>query len=179
VIVRPATAADAPALAALAAITFPLACPPHTSDAAKASFIAQHLSEQSFAAYLADDARALFVAEEDSGAEAFVGYTMLVFGEPADQDVAGAIRHRPSCELSKCYVHPDAHGTGVASALMERSLEAAAAGGADGVWLGVNEENAKAQRFYAKHGFARVGTKHFQVGNRLEDDWVMERTLDR
>jgi len=45
------------------------------------------------------------------------------------------------------------------------------------MWLGVNEENAKAQRFYAKHGFERVGSKHFLVGDRYEDDWVMERAL--
>jgi len=173
--IRRATAADAAALHALAAITFPLACPPHTTAAAKADFIARNLSEERFSAYLADEARALFVAEQDGR---LVGYTMLVFGEPQDPDVAAAIAARPTVELSKCYAHPDAHGTGVAAGLVVASLEEGVARGAAGMWLGVNEENARAQRFYAKHGFARVGAKRFLVGDRWEDDWVMERALD-
>jgi ribosomal protein S18 acetylase RimI-like enzyme len=61
--------------------------------------------------------------------------------------------------------------------LMSASLDAARARGAVGVWLGVNEENAKAQRFYGKHGFEKVGTKQFKVGDKLEDDHVLERAL--
>jgi ribosomal protein S18 acetylase RimI-like enzyme len=174
VTVRPATAADARALAVVAAITFPLACPPHTTDEAKAQFIETVLSEERFTQYLADPARNLLLAE--SGDEV-VGYAMLVAGEPADPDAAQAIRVRPTIELSKCYVLPGHHGAGVAGALMVASLDAAAGRTAAGIWLGVNEENERAQRFYGKHGFERVGSKRFLVGDRLERDWVMERTL--
>lgn len=174
VTIRPAEARDARSLAAVAAVTFPLACPPHTTEEAKAAFVATMLSEERFGEYLADDARVLMIAEE--GDEA-IGYTMVNLGEPADADVSAAIRIRPSSELSKCYVLPGHHGAGVASGLMESSLTAAADAGASGIWLGVNEENERAQRFYAKNGFERVGSKQFQVGDRLEDDWVMERAL--
>ncbi len=146
--VRRADHADVEALAALAALTFPLACPPHTTDEAKAAFIAAHLSEASFRRYLDDPARVIFVAE---GEGALAGYTMLVAGEPTDTDVAAAVTLRPTVELSKCYVHPGAHGAGVASALMEA--------------------------FYGKHGFTRVGVKRFLVGERYEDDYVYERPL--
>lgn len=172
--VRRAENADAAALAALASLTFPLACPPHTTDEAKAAFIVEHLSEASFARYLVDPARAIFVAEADG---AFTGYTMLVAGDPADADVAAAATLRPTVELSKCYVHPDAHGAGVAAALMAASIADAQASGAAGMWLGVNQQNARAQRFYEKHGFARVGVKRFLVGDRYEDDYVYERPL--
>ena len=173
--VRPATAEDAAALAAVAAVTFPLACPPHTSDEAKAQFIATVLSEERFVEYLADPDRDLLLAETADGA--VVGYAMLVHGEPSDADAASAVRIRPTIELSKCYVLPGHHGPGVAGSLMGASLGAAAARGARGIWLGVNEENARAQRFYGKHGFERVGSKRFLVGDRLERDWVMERVL--
>ncbi len=173
--VRPATEADASALAAVAAATFPLACPPHTTDAAITHFIATVLSEERFTEYLADPARDLVLAETSDGAA--VGYAMLVHGEPADADVAGAIRVRPTVELSKCYVLPGHHGAGVAALLMRASLDAAAARKAEGIWLGVNEENERAQRFYGKHGFEKVGAKRFLVGDRLEHDWVMERPL--
>ncbi len=59
---------------------------------------------------------------------------------------------------------------------MNASVGAAADAGAAAMWLGVNEENARAQRFYGKHGFERVGSKRFLVGERWEDDWVMERS---
>jgi ribosomal protein S18 acetylase RimI-like enzyme len=174
VILRRATAADVPRLAELAALTFPLACPPHVTEQAQAAFIAAHLSAPRLEEYLADPARDLLVAV-DGGA--LVGYALLVAEEPADADVAAAIRIRPTVELSKCYVHPAHHGAGVAAALMAASLEAAAAREAAGVWLGVNQQNGRAQRFYGKSGFERVGVKRFLVGENYEDDFVYERPL--
>lgn len=180
--VRAAQLPDAAALAEVAAATFPLACPPHTTEEAKAHFIATMLSEERFAEYVADVERLVLVAvdaaETAARSEAnIVGYGMVNFGEPDDADVAGALRIRPTAELSKCYVLAGYHGAGVAGALMEASLDAARARGAAGIWLGVNEENARAQRFYEKQGYERVGTKHFLVGDRLEDDYVFERAL--
>ncbi len=174
-LVRRAAPDDLPALAALAALTFPLACPPHVTDEAQAAFIAANLTAEHFARHLDDPARDVLVAASEQGELA--GYALLVEGEPADADVAAAITLRPTVELSKCYVHPDHHGAGVAAALMAASLEAATARGAAGVWLGVNQQNVRAQRFYEKSGFARVGTKRFLVGDRYEDDFVFERAL--
>lgn len=174
VTVKRASAADSAALASVAAVTFPLACPPHTTDEAKAAFIAANLTAQHFDRYLADPARDLFLAEVDGEA---AGYTMLISGEPYDADVAAVVTARPTVELSKCYVMPGHHGAGVASALMAASVDAARARGGVTLWLGVNEENAKAQRFYEKSGFAKVGRKRFLVGDRWECDFVMERAL--
>jgi diamine N-acetyltransferase len=172
--IRLATPADAPVLAALAADTFALACPPHTTADAIAAFIAANFTEQVFETHLGDDGRALLLAEQGESA---VGYSMLVHGEPTDADVRASIRIRPTVELSKFYTRATAHGTGVAAPLMAETLAVAVRRGAAGAWLGVNEENARAQRFYEKSGFTRVGRKHFLVGGRREDDYVMERTL--
>lgn len=175
VTIRPALGGDATAVAAVAAATFPLACPPHTTDEAKAAFIASVLSEERFAGYLADPSRRLLLAEDADGFA--VGYTLVNVGEPTDEDVRSCLRIHPTAELSKCYVLPGHHGAGVAGRLLTASLATGTAAGAAGMWLGVNEENAKAQRFYAKHGFERVGSKRFLVGERYEDDWVMEKRL--
>ena len=102
---------------------------------------------------------------------------MLVFGEPHDEDVAAAITMRPTVELSKVYVLPGHHGAGVSSMLMDASLAEARTRGAVGIWLGVNEENARANRFYEKSGFAIVGTKRFRVGEVYEEDFVRELVL--
>ena len=172
--VREARPYEAEALHALAALTFPLACPPSTTEAAKAAFIEQHLSRAAFERYLADPQRLVLVAERG---DELVGYAMLVHGEPGDPDVAAAVQHRPTAELSKLYVHPEQHGGGVASALVEHVLHAAVDQGAVSVWLGVNIHNARANRFYEKAGFAVVGTKGFTVGDVIEDDYVRERQV--
>ncbi len=174
VTVRAARKSDAEALAEVAAATFRLACPPDMPAADVDAFVAANLSVERFRDYLKDRSRWLLLAEV---ADAVVGYTMCVAGEPADPEVAAAVPTRPTAELSKCYVRPEHHRSGAAAALMTATLQAARARGLAGLWLGVNDRNERARRFYGKHGFARVGGRTFTVGSRRESDDVMYRTL--
>jgi ribosomal protein S18 acetylase RimI-like enzyme len=172
--VRAATPADAAAVAEVAAATFVLACPPHMPAEAVDAFVEEHLTPARFEEYVADPGRAVLLAEEHGRV---VGYAMLVHGEPYDEHVASVVRLRPTTELSKIYVLPDAHGSGVASELLAAAVEAARRSGAAGMWLGTNQLNVRAHRFYEKSGFERVGTRRFHVGGRWEDDFVFERPL--
>jgi ribosomal protein S18 acetylase RimI-like enzyme len=170
---RPATADDAATLATLAAATFGLACPPGTTQADIDAFIAEHFTLEHFEEYLRSPDRAVRLLLAGDGTA--VGYTMLVFGEPTDPDVLAVVTHRPTVELSKLYVLPDGHGGGVARVLMEATLDDALEHGASSVWLGVNQQNARAIRFYEKSGFTVAGRKTFLVGSVRHDDFVMER----
>ncbi|MGM9473011.1 GNAT family N-acetyltransferase [Pseudarthrobacter sp. YS3] len=172
--IRKATADDAGPLAALAAVTFPLACPPSASPEDIAAHLANTLSERHFRSYLADPAVTILVIDSDGGLR---GYSLLVNRPAEDPDVASALTVLPSVELSKCYVHPEHHGLGAAAELMHASLEAAAGTGAAGVWLGVNSQNARAIRFYEKSGFRKVGSKSFRLGTTVEHDFVLERAV--
>ena len=138
------------------------------------AFVAEYLTAQRFEEYLADPGRAVLLAEEDGSA---IGYLMLVHGEPYDADARAVVRHRPTTELSKIYVLPNAHGGGVARELLAAAIGVAREIGAAGMWLGTNQANMRAQRFYEKSGFDRVGTKRFHVGGRWEDDFVYELVL--
>lgn len=171
-----AQAADLAELADLAARTFPLACPPGTTRQETDRFVAAHLSLEAFGRYLADDARRVLLARADGAA---VGYAMTVAGDPDDPDVASVVTGRPTVELSKCYADLAVHGRGVAARLVAAALDLARAdvGRAGTCWLGVNQHNVRAQRFYAKQGFVVVGTKQFDVGGSLHDDFVMVRPL--
>lgn len=169
--IRQATPDDAAELHDLARATFPLACPPHTTPEAIAAHIAEHLSIIAFEGYLADANRDLFVSDRGDQLE---GYTMVAYGDPSDADVAACVVTRPTAELSKMYTRPERHGSGLARELVEASVAAAVARGAVSVWLGVNQENERANRFYEKCGFVLVGTKRFKVGERFEDDFVRE-----
>jgi ribosomal protein S18 acetylase RimI-like enzyme len=172
--IRRAEPRDAAALAVVAAITFPLACPPSATEESMAEFIANSLTERNFAGYIAEPDHILLLAEVDGE---LAGYTMLVGGEPKDPDVAAVVTARPTIELSKVYVMPEQHGSGVAAALMDASMDAARDAGAITMWLGVHNENVRANRFYEKSGFAIVGHKKFRLGHVDEDDFVRERAL--
>ncbi|WP_193043180.1 GNAT family N-acetyltransferase [Mycolicibacterium baixiangningiae] len=172
--VLPATRADLPELAAVAASTFPLACPTSVTAENIAAFVAENLSEHRFADYLTDPDRVLLVARD--GAR-MVGYAMLIRGVPDDDDVQQAVTLRPAIEVSKMYVVPESHGAGASSALMAEALTVARDTGYRCAWLGVNQENRRAQSFYSKHGFAVTGTKSFRLGAAVENDFVMVRPL--
>jgi GNAT superfamily N-acetyltransferase len=136
-----------------------------------AACITATLSPQRFRAYLADPDRLVLAATESGRV---IGYAMMVRG--ADDDVASYVESRLSVELSKMYLLPDHHGGGTAAALMAAGIAWAAEAGARVVWLGVTQNNHRAQTFYRKHGFAVVGTRTFPVGAVLENDFVMVRT---
>jgi GNAT superfamily N-acetyltransferase len=169
-----ATAADVDELAEVAAATFPLACPTSSRPDDIAAFIAAQLSRQRFADYLADPSR-MVLAARDGGR--IVGYAMLIDGVGQDPDVAQAVTVRPAVELSKIYVLLDSHGSGTSAALMNAAVGRATATGARCLWLGVNQKNERAQRFYTKHGFTITGTKTFSLGAHTEHDFVMVRPL--
>lgn len=126
-----------------------------------AAFVEANLTAARFAEYLADPRRAILTATQD---DRIIGYAMLI----RDDDAA---------ELSKIYVTPEHHGTGVATDLMDLALTTAGEWKVSRVWLGVNQANERAQRFYAKSGFAVSGTRTFQVGAGRENDFVMTRPL--
>jgi len=165
---------DLPELADVAARTFPLACPPSVTPENIVAFIDENLSQARFRAYLSDPDRAVLAARHDGR---IVGYIMLIRGIPDDEDVRTAVTLRPAVELSKIYVLPDSHGAGVSSALMRAALQYATEAAAKCVWLGVNQQNQRAQRFYAKHGFNINGNKRFRLGTGIENDYVMVRPL--
>jgi ribosomal protein S18 acetylase RimI-like enzyme len=174
--VTAAVEADVRELADVAAATFPLACPPTARPDDIAAFIDATLSPGRFTEYLADPDRAVLVARDDALGP-ILGYAMLIAGAPEDPDVARAVTVTPAVELSKIYVLPDSHGGAVSAALIQAGLEFARARGAAGVWLGVNQQNQRAQRFYGKNGFTISGTKTFRLGDGIEQDYVMVRAL--
>lgn len=161
---------DAEALSDVAAATFPMACPPGTDVEDIAAFLAEVLSGERFGEYLSDPDRTVLKAVDE---DEIVGYAILHSGTPAEPAVAAAVALDPVIEISKMYVLPGHHGTGVSSALMRVALERARGAGYAGVWLGVNQHNVRAQRFYAKYGFEQVGTRMFTVGREVHHDYVL------
>ncbi|WP_174557466.1 GNAT family N-acetyltransferase [Nocardia vaccinii] len=166
---------DAEAISDVAAATFPLACPPGLAEADIETYIDETLSDERFGEYLSDPDHTVLKAV--SGGQ-IVGYAMLIAGGPTDPVVARAVDLRPVLEINKMYVLPGHHGSGVSTALMTAALNHARDNGYAGVWLGVNQDNARAQRFYAKRGFRIVGTRTFTVGATVCHDYLMQHALE-
>ena len=89
---------------------------------------------------------------------------------------AGIVTAQP-VELLRFYVDQPWQGQGIAGLLMQAVQDQARARGARELWLGVWERNERAQAFYRKHGFRKVGTQVFVVGTDPQTDHVMLREL--
>ena len=176
--VRPGLSTDAPALADLAAVTFPLACPPYHTPENIALHLEDVLSEECFEEYATEvEDYALFVAIANGK---MVGFSLLDC-LACDDDVVEPMLKKslPSMELSKVYVHPSAHGSGVAQGLFEACQNEARDRDAASMWLTVWGENARALRFYEKNGFTPVGERLYPVGNLVDHDLVCLKVFSK
>ncbi|MBN4926403.1 GNAT family N-acetyltransferase [Hoyosella rhizosphaerae] len=168
-----ASLVDACELSRVAAITFPLACPPRLPKSDVEAFIDSSLSRSQFETYIASHGYLVFVLRESSN---IVGYSLLQLrcAPPLPQCDAD---ERTSAALSKFYLLPNQHGTGRATELMTHTLTAAAVADVRQVWLGVNQLNHRARSFYLRHQFVPIGARTFPVGDSLEHDFLLQRTL--
>ncbi|MEE4022891.1 GNAT family N-acetyltransferase [Gordonia sp. PKS22-38] len=174
-------AVHAPDVAALAAATFPLACPPHSTAEDIAAFVTSNLDADSFAGHIVAADRDVLVARDGIGGDV-IGYCLVVHTAPTHPDVAAVVTRRPVTEVSKMYVAADHHARGRTSppshALMDAALRLARERGSVLAWLGVNQENERAQRFYEKMGFRRSGVKTFDLNGSIEHDYIYVQPLD-
>ena len=83
-----------------------------------------------------------------------------------------------SAELSRLYVSKDYHKQKIGAALMQFAVDFAIKNQAQKLWLGVWEHNQKAIDFYLKWGFVKTGFHDFKLGNDVQQDWLMEKTLN-
>jgi ribosomal protein S18 acetylase RimI-like enzyme len=80
-------------------------------------------------------------------------------------------------EIARIYSKKEFIGKGVGKALMERSIEVAKERGKQLIWLGVWEKNLLAINFYTKWGFSKFSEHPFVLGDDLQTDWLLKKTL--
>jgi ribosomal protein S18 acetylase RimI-like enzyme len=99
----------------------------------------------------------------------------------AGNEPAGYARLREksatTLEIARLYAATSMIGKGVGKALMQACLDVAQIRSKKMVWLGVWEKNARAIRFYTAWGFEKVGEQDFRLGNDLQRDWIMQKSL--
>jgi ribosomal protein S18 acetylase RimI-like enzyme len=168
--IRPCGSADAAALALVGRATF-LESYAGVLPAADIFAHCEHQHDPAcYAAWLADPAYRLWVAEARVGG-APVGYVML---SPPDLPVA---LQSGDVEVKRIYVLHRCHGGGVGARLMAAAAETAQAAGAGRLLLGVKRDNTLALAFYARQGFETIGVRRFRVGANEYDDLVLARAV--
>ena len=120
---------------------------------------------------LADPACTFLFAEVEKDP---VGYALVRQGLPES-----CVKSPDPIELVRLYALQKALGKCVGPALMEACISVAKEQGARTLWLGVWEQNPRALAFYAKHGFADVGSHHFQVGSQVDIDRILVKDLSQ
>jgi ribosomal protein S18 acetylase RimI-like enzyme len=180
---RPATAADAPALALIGAATFLEAFTWMLPGADIIAHCARHHTPEAYRHYLDHpDTRITLVT---AGDDAPVGYSMLCTPELPTFDVLPT-----DIELKRIYLFSrfrsapveDAHshivdGLRPATAMLHAAIEQARDLDRTRLLLGTHASNERAIAFYRRTGFSEAGTRTFQVGTQLCHDLIFARQL--
>ena len=169
-ILRPATPADVPALAALGRDSFVAAFGPLYSAADLSAFLVEVHEDAVVAAELAGGTCRTLLAEDAGG---LAGYCKLRHPSKLASHSAARDPNKPR----QLYTAPGRTGQGIGAALMDWALGEAAAGGHDAVLLSVYSGNPGAQRFYARYGFAKIADITFRVGSQLDAEYLYEKRL--
>lgn len=78
-------------------------------------------------------------------------------------------------EIKRLYVLRAAQNGAWGTRLLDTASDWLLRNGPRELWVGVWSENMGAQRFYARHGFERVGQYKYPVGNTLDDEFILRR----
>jgi GNAT superfamily N-acetyltransferase len=165
--IRRATAADAGALSRIGAETFTLTFGHLYPPEDLAAFLEDSHSTASYARLLADGRYGLWLLEDDGQPTGFAvaGPCGLPHPEVAPEDG----------ELKRLYLLPHIQNGGWGGRLFATAIDWLQREGPRRLWISVWSENFGAQRFYARHGFAKIAEYEFPVGRQRDIEYMYRR----
>ncbi|KAE9368439.1 acyl-CoA N-acyltransferase [Stipitochalara longipes BDJ] len=170
---RPAQPKDAPQIAALGSHVFSASFGYSMPASDLQAYLESAYSIPSVASDIANPKITTIIACPTSSPETVIGFSQLTRGtsEPCLEGCEKLV------ELQRLYVSPDFHGGGVGRLLVESVENVAREEGLVTMWLGVWEENFRAQRVYERMGFTKVGSHDFVMGSCVQTDWILTKRL--
>lgn len=143
---------------------------------------AESNSAENMARYIDESFSELRLTEElsEKNSEFYLAHADHIIGYiKVNLNEAQTDRHDPGAmELERIYVLKEYYGKGIGNQLMALAISTARAHGIERMWLGVWEDNPRALRFYAKHGFTAFGRHIFKLGDEEQWDVMMELTIN-
>lgn len=169
-VIRRAGPADAEVLSALGARTFSDTFAHLYAPEDLAAFLDEAYGLERTRGDLADPAKAHWLVEDRGEA---VGYALAGPCALPHADVT------PACgELKRIYFLKSHQASGLGRRLFATAMDWLLRDGPRDVWIGVWSENHGAQRFYARHGFAKAGEYGFRVGRTVDREFILRRTAE-
>ncbi len=168
-LIRLATPADAPRLRELSEITFRDTYTEYNTPENMEKHVAKNFSLSQLETELVDSKNQYMVCENGKDLIAFVKLVK-------DHSIEGLNEERV-VEIERIYVLKAFHGQQLGRKLIDFCTEWAKGQGFDVIWLGVWEHNQNALKFYEKMGYVRFGEHTFLLGDEVQTDYVMKKSI--
>lgn len=101
-----------------------------------------------------------------------IGYLKLNLG-----DAQTELKDHRGLEIERIYLLKEYHGKKLANLLMNKAIEVAKEKNKSFIWLGVEDKNLKAIKFYQKNGFNEFDKHIFKFGDEMQTDIMMKLIL--
>lgn len=168
--IRRATAADAEVLSAISRETFSETFAHLYTPEDLAWHLDFSYAPQKYVDALDEQGCAAWLLEDDGGevqGYAFVGPCGLPHADVQPGDM----------ELKRLYLRGDVQNGGWGARLFAIAERWMLDNGPSALWVGVWSENFGAQRFYQRHGYAKVGEYLYPVGETRDLEFILRRDV--
>lgn len=172
---RQAAAADAQALSDIATRTFVATFGHLYTPQDLRAYLATAYEVETMRKEIEDEDKYTVFMFHETQPDAPCGYAMLHTGSVRTGDEGPRDDY---LELKRFYIDKEFHGQGCAYALMDHVMSVIRSKKRKIVWLGVWENNTRAQKFYNKFGFVETGEHVFYVGTTKDRDLLFTLKQD-
>ncbi len=166
--IRKANLSDAALIADISRETFYDTFAEYNTREDMDKFLSEQFSRENLIQQVADPTHTFLLAYSD---EKPAGYVLLKETLHEDLDSKNAV------EISRLYAITSFIGMGIGKALMDAAIAEARKWQKDNIWLGVWEHNHRAIGFYKKYGFEKFAEHDFILGNDVQRDWLMKKSI--
>jgi ribosomal protein S18 acetylase RimI-like enzyme len=169
--IRRGSLADVGIVAALGLRTFRDSYGPDNDPGTMSDYLGSSFSPEQIASEIASPTAIFLLACRGSHT---IGYAKLEVETFPD-----CVNGPKPIRLVRMYMEQAYIGRGYGTELMKFCLEESCRNGYKIIWLGVWEQNQRAQRFYQRQGFHPVGSQDFIFGREIQKDIIMARVITK
>jgi ribosomal protein S18 acetylase RimI-like enzyme len=169
VIIRKVSIDELESLQQISRTTFAETFSVHNSEENMRNYLQDNLSLEKLGEEMMNQASSFYFAEMEGD---LIGYLKLNIGSAQNE-----WKEDEGLEIERIYVLKEYHGQKIGQLLFEKAISIARSMEMKYVWLGVWEKNERAIAFYIKNGFTTVDHHFFKLGDDIQRDLLMKRSL--
>ena len=169
IIIQLATESDAELIADLSHQTFYDSFSEHNTRENMDKFMSEQFTRQKLIDEVGQPWHLFFLAFMNDEP---VGYVKM-----RDGSVPLDLVNQPCIEIARIYSVKNKIGKGVGKKLMQACHDIAEQKGKKILWLCVWKKNQRAIDFYIRWGFEKFGEQKFILGDDVQNDWLMKKSL--